>query len=374
MEVTEVERCCCVVKVSEAFSAKKAVSCSGVIVHPQSGTVICTGIPFARFASEKDPLSTENRFLSRHCFSEKLKIRVSFSTQRNLDTNQCAQGEAWTPSSSKTTRHRDVAAELLTLVNCLEFKQAFQAVFQETDQWRFHGEEEDDELIRDAQFLSWFAVLKADVMVDGSRDSRTIPWQSSLSLQKGSPVVACGSPFGSLCLDLFISTLSRGIISNLTGEDNAVILTDARCLPGTEGGGVFVVEGSDSVRLAGLIVSPFGWKASEWIGLTLVCSVHLIFKNVIYCTRSQNVLQDIWLPPGEAGLHMSNTAHESKAVKHPTVCFVDSGQFWGSGVLVTNHLVLTCRHVVDGKSTVSLKFHHKNRWQYIHCFYNTYSL
>lgn len=359
MEVKEVEKCCCVVKVSEAFSAKKAVSCSGVIVHPQSGTVICTGLPFARFATEKDPLSTENSFMSRHSFSEKLKIRVSFSTRRDLDTNQCAQGEAFTPSRSKTTRHREVAAELLMLVNCLEFKQAFQAVFQETDQWRFHGEEEDDELIRDAQFLSWFAVLKTDVVVDGSRDARTIPWQSSSSLQKGCPVVACGSPFGSLCLDLFISTLSRGIISNLTGEDNAVILTDARCLPGTEGGGVFVVEGSDGVRLAGLIVSPLGWKANEWIGLTLVCSVHLIFKNVIHCTSSQNLLQDVWLLPGE----VSNTAHESKAVKYPTVCFVHSGLFWGSGVLVTNQLVVTCRHVVNGKSTVNLKFHHRDRWQ-----------
>lgn len=368
MEVTEVERCCCVVKVSEAFSTKKAVSCSGVNVHPQSGTVICTGLPFARFATEKDPISTEDRFMSRQSFSEKLKIRISFSTLSTLDTNPCAQGEAFTPSISRTTRHREVAAELLMLVNCLEFRQAFQAVFQETDQWRFHDEEEDEELIRDAHFLSWFAVLKTDVMVEGSRDSRTIPWQSSSSLQKGSPVVACGSPFGSLCLDLFISTLSRGIISNLTGEDNAVIFTDARCLPGTEGGGVFVVEGSNSVRLAGLIVSPFGWKANEWIGLTLVCSVHLIFKNVIHCITAQNVLQDVRLLPGEAGLHKSKTAHEPKAVKYPTVCFVDSGQFWGSGVLVTNQLVVTCRHVVNGKSKVNLKFHHRDRWQYIYCF------
>ncbi|KAG7216297.1 hypothetical protein INR49_021701, partial [Caranx melampygus] len=156
-------------------------------------------------------------------------------------------------------------------------------------------------------------------------------------------------------------TLSKGIISNLAGEDNAVILTDARCLPGTEGGGLFVVEGADSVCLIGLIVSPFGWKANEWIGLTLVCSVHLIFRNVIRHMSTQDPLRDAWLHPGESGLHMSTTAHASKAVKYPTVCFVDSGQFWGSGVVVTSQLVLTCRHVVNGKSTVSLKFHHRDR-------------
>ncbi|TDH01345.1 hypothetical protein EPR50_G00179070 [Perca flavescens] len=360
MEVKEVEKYCCVVKVFEAFSAKKPVSCSGVIVHPQTGTVICTGVPFSRFTTKKEPLSAADRFLSPHSFSEKLKIRVSFSTERYLDSNQSAQGEASSPSRSKTTLQREVAAELLMLVNCLEFKQTFQAVFQEADQWRFHGDEEDEGLIRDAQFLSWFAVLKASV-ADSSTKAGTIAWRSSSSLQKGCPVVACGSPFGSLCLDLFISTLSRGIISNLTGEENAVILTDARCLPGTEGGGLFAVKGKGNVHLVGLIVSPFGWKANEWIGLTLVCSVHLIFRNIIHCMRAQDPLCDVRLYPGEADLLMSTAAHESRAVKRPTVCFVDSGRFWGSGVVVASQLVVTCRHVVNGKSTVTLKFHHRDR-------------
>ncbi|XP_042358410.1 peroxisomal leader peptide-processing protease [Plectropomus leopardus] len=358
MEVKEVEKCCCVVKVFEAFSSKKPVSCSGVIVHPQTGTVICTGLPFSRFTADRESLSADCRLLSPHSFSQKLKIRVSFSSERDLDSNQRAQGEA-SSSRGKATLQREVAAELLMLVNCLEFKQAFQAVFQEADQWRFHGDEEDEELIRDAQFLSWFAVLK---VADSRQSTGTIiPWQSSSPLQKGCPVVACGSPFGSLCLDLFISTLSRGIISNLTGEDNAVILTDARCLPGTEGGGLFVVKSQNTVQLIGLIVSPFGWKANEWIGLTLVCSIQMIFRNIIRCMSAQDPLRDVWLHPGEAGLLMSTTAHESKAVKCPTVCFVDSGQFWGSGVIVASQLVVTCRHVVNGKSTVTLKFHHRDR-------------
>ncbi|XP_018552327.1 peroxisomal leader peptide-processing protease [Lates calcarifer] len=363
MEVKEVERCCCVIKVSEAFSVRKPVSCSGVIVHPQTGTVICTGLPFSRFITDKETLSSDHdlRFLPPHSFSDKLKIRVSFSTQEDPDTNRSTRGKLFTPSRAKTTRQREVAGQLLMLVNCLEFKQAFRAVFHDADKWRFHGDEEDEELIRDAHFLSWFAVLKTAVVIESSPDAETIPWQSSSSLQKGCPVVACGSPFGSLCLDLFIGTLSRGIISNLAGEDNAVILTDARCLPGTEGGGLFAVEDPDSARLIGLIVSPFGWKANEWIGLTLACSVHLIFRNVICCMGSQDPLQDVWLHPGEAGLHMSSTAHKSKAVKYPTVCFVDSGQFWGSGVVVTPQLVLTCRHVINGKSTVTLKFHHRDR-------------
>ncbi|KAK2824352.1 hypothetical protein Q5P01_021527 [Channa striata] len=352
MEIKDVESCCCVVKVSAASSAKKAVSCSGVIVHPRTGAVICTGLPFTRFITDQKSVSAERWFLPRNSFSEKLTIRVSVSARRDAERGD-----------GTTTRQREVAAELLMLVNCLEFKRAFRAVFQEADQWRFYGDEEDEELIRDVQFLSWFAVLRTGVVGDSSQDLRTVPWQSSSSLLKGCPVVACGSPFGSLCLDLFISTLSRGIISNLAGEDNAVILTDARCLPGTEGGGLFEVGSADNVHLIGLIVSPFGWKANEWIGLTLVCSAHLIFRNVIRCMSAQHRLRDVWPHPGETGLHMSNTAHKSKAAEYPTVCFVDSAQFWGSGVVVTSHLVVTCRHVVNGKSTVTLKFHHSDRVQ-----------
>lgn len=356
------ERSCCVVKVSETCSAKKPVSCSGVVVHPHNGTIICAGLPFSRFITDGEPLSWDHDFLPPHSFSTKLKIRVSFFTERHLDTNQSAERGALTrPRSKTTTGQREVTAELLMLVNCVEFKHAFQAVFQEADQWRFHCDEEDEKLLRDFHFLSWFAVLRAGVVVDSCPYSGSIPWQSSASLQKGCPVVACGSPFGSLCLDLFISTLSRGIISNLAGEDNAVILTDARCLPGTEGGGLFVVKGADSVHLIGLIVSPFGWKANEWIGLTLVCSAHLVFRNIISCISVQDPLRDVWLHQGESGLQMSTAAHGSKAIKYPTVCFVDSGQFWGSGVVVTSRLVVTCRHVVNGKPKVHLKFHHRDR-------------
>uniref|UniRef100_A0A1A7XIN8 Peroxisomal leader peptide-processing protease n=1 Tax=Iconisemion striatum TaxID=60296 RepID=A0A1A7XIN8_9TELE len=354
MELKDVERHCCVVKISGESSSKKPISCSGVIVHPQTGTVICTGLPFSRFIANGAPLSWDTFALFPQSFSDKLKIRVIFPTSLGVSSKQSPHVETFARPRNRTGQQREVSAELRMLVNCVEFKQAFLDVFKDADQWRFHGDE-GDEMHRDAQLLSWFAVLKAGVLTD----SGTIPWQSSSSLHKGHPVVACGSPFGSLCLDLFISTISRGIISNLSGEDNTVILTDARCLPGTEGGGLFVVEDTDYVRLIGLIVSPFGWKANEWIGLTLVCSAHLIFTNISRSTSVQDPLCDVWLL--EEKLHMSTTAQESEAVKHPIVCLVDSGHFWGSGVAISSKMVVTCRHVVRGKSSVTLKFHHRGR-------------
>lgn len=356
MELKEVNKCCCVVTVNEAFSSKTLVSCSGVVVHPQSGIVLCTALPFSRFITDPDQLSVEHTFLSPRSFRKKLEISVVVP-----DLSHSAHKEEVSPSRSEPVHNKEVSAQLIALVNCLEFQEAFQAVFQGADQWRFHADAEDRELMRDARFLSWFAVLKTSEKVDGL-GSEAIPWQSCSSLQKGHPVIACGSPFGSLCLDLFINTLSRGIVSNLAGEDSAVILTDARCLPGTEGGGVFVAKSTGDVRLIGVIVSPFCWKANEWIGLTLVCSVQSIFRSILRCVSLQDLLHDVWLSPVQSGLCRATTAQESGVVKYPTVCLVESGSVWGSGVAVTPQLVVTCRHVVNGKSTVVLKFHHKQRW------------
>ncbi|KAL6101927.1 tysnd1 [Pungitius sinensis] len=357
MEVREIEKWCCVVQVLDAFSAEKPASCSGVIVHRQTGTVICSGVPFARFATDKRSLSSDHGFLSPHSFSDTLKIRVSFPTER----------DASSPSACETSRHREVTAELLMLVSCPEFKRAFRAVFQETDRWRFHADEEedeeDDELMGDALSLSWFAVLKANVGAAGGPDAGgvVVPWRAGSSLRKGLPVVACGSPFGSLCVDLFGASLSAGILSNLCGEGNAVILTDARCLPGAEGGGLFAAEAPDDARLLGLIVSPFGWKANEWIGLTLACSVDVIFRSVARCRGVWDPLRGVWPDPREAGPLAAPCG--TRGARGPAVCFVDSGAFWGSGVVVAPRLVVTCRHVVNGRSKVGLKFHHGDRVQ-----------
>ncbi|XP_061645366.1 peroxisomal leader peptide-processing protease isoform X1 [Phyllopteryx taeniolatus] len=348
MEVNDVARCCCVVTLTEAFSARAPLSFSGVVIYPSTGVVISTGLPFFRFITdEKSTDASERRFLLRHNFRDNLKIGVSFPSRGHVEANACGVGEIRSPSRSYRAQEHE--AELLMLVNCVEFKQTFQALFHQADQWRFHGDEDDD-LIRDADYLSWFAVLKARAPHPGA-----VSWRRSSSLQKGSPVVACGSPFGSLCSDLFNGTVSRGVISNLAGEHNAIILTDARCLPGTEGGGLFVME-DDRLHLVGVIVSPFGWKANEWIGLTLVCSVHSILRNVVQCADIGDPLRDVWLHPTEVF-----TTRKSNVGEYPIVCLVDSGHQWGSGVLVTSELVLTCRHVVNGKSTVALKFYHKDR-------------
>uniref|UniRef100_A0A4W5KAD9 Peroxisomal leader peptide-processing protease n=1 Tax=Hucho hucho TaxID=62062 RepID=A0A4W5KAD9_9TELE len=333
MESTE--KMSCVVTVSESFSDQKPVSCSGVILNSQTSLVLCNGLIFSRFMNDKDAFYSDHRFLLPDSFSGKLKISLNFHEQRDLDTNQCAYQSCTVAESNITSRHQ-ATAQLLMLANCLEFKSAFEKIFKESDKWSFYGgEEEDDdaEMVRDSEFLSWFALLKSNVKVG------TIPWATSSTLRKGCAVLACGSPFGAFCPDLFMGTLSKGIISNLSGEGNALILTDARCLPGTEGGGLFVALG-DRMLLVGLIVSPLCWKASEWIGLTLVCSLQMILRNITQCVNICNPHEEIHHIQESTNFFLALQS-ETETQKYPTVALVDAGQFWGSGVLVSPRLVFT---------------------------------
>lgn len=339
-----VEQMCCVVTVSESSCEEKrrpsvnALSCSGVVFSYESGLVLCSGLLFSRFLLDKACMDLNPNALSAHEFSNKIKVYIDH-VDRKVDQ--------WTSERSITngfpTCHQP--AELLMMINCVEFQLAFQNLFPNSEQWKFADCDDGDEILNNSSFLSWFAVLQ---MTTNSQVD-PVPWMKSTELTKGCSVLACGSPFGSFCPDLFMSTLSQGIVSNLAGQENALILTDARCLPGTQGGGLFVSNRA-TPYLVGLITSPLCWKANEWIGLTLVCSLHLILKNLVQAVTSYQPLRQISARSLADVPHVPADAHQkSENGKYPTVVVVESGQVWGSGIVLNSHLVLTCRHVVNGR-------------------------
>ncbi|XP_056616786.1 peroxisomal leader peptide-processing protease isoform X2 [Triplophysa dalaica] len=276
-----IEESCCVVTASETHldlspdSQNKALSCSGVFVNSQSGIVVCTGIVFSGFINEHFAKNDLKPLYSEH-FCKDMKVYVDYTKRTDVSGNY----------NQSITDRPDVIrqeAKMLMMVNCLEFQDAFHKIFKRADNWDFYSGGEDTGAQEDSRFLSWFAFLQVPT---SSTYSESVPWLKSCNLKKGFAVLACGSPFGGLCPDLFMNTISKGIVSNLAGDENALILTDARCLPGTEGGGLFVSQ-EDRAYLVGLIISPLCWKSEEWIGLTLVCSVHLILKNMLKAVESQ---------------------------------------------------------------------------------------
>uniref|UniRef100_A0A9J7ZJ35 Peroxisomal leader peptide-processing protease n=1 Tax=Cyprinus carpio carpio TaxID=630221 RepID=A0A9J7ZJ35_CYPCA len=323
--MNNVEETCCVVTVCEKplnltpGSQNKELSCSGVFLNYQAGIVVCSGILFSRFISDRQCMEKKAKILHSESFTKEIKIHLDYI---HLCANQSCATER-----RNTSRQE---AQLLMMINCVEFQDAFQKIFKGADNWGFCSGTLDTEVLEDSRFLSWFALLKV--------------------------------PTSSSCTYLFMNTISKGIVSNLAGDENALILTDARCLPGTEGGGVFVSKGNRSY-LVGLIVSPLCWKSDEWIGLTLVCSVHLILKNIRQAGAIQESLIDKSSQFITGSLQAPLTANRKPGAEfYPGVVLIESGHLWGSGVRLNQNLVLTCRHVVNEKSVLTVRVNFRERF------------
>ncbi|XP_042646916.1 peroxisomal leader peptide-processing protease [Tyto alba] len=313
------ERVCCAVSVSGPGGGP--LSCSGVVLSRGPGLVLCRGAVFSPFLRGGPAAWAQPDALPPDALLPGLRLLVLQPPPGPRPFDVPAGG---------LRRHE---ARLLALVPCGAFQQALVRVFGRTERWRFGGEEAGD----DPRALTWFAWLRVPGL--GTPEGGWTGRASASRLRKGEGLLACGSPFGALCPDLFLNTLSKGVVSNVAGEENALLLTDARCLPGTEGGGAFLPSPAGPLLVA-VIAASFCWKGAEWVGLTLLCSLDAILSS------SADVL-------GEAGLALPPVPRREPAAsgikQDPPggAALVECGAAWGSGVLLAPRLLLTCRHVVE---------------------------
>lgn len=362
------------ISVSHSRVTSGCCSGSGVLLsRDPPGIVLCPGNLFAPFLLESEhPDWSQGKVLLSDRFLPGLQIQVlkaggENSSKANRDRLAGDLGEnnpllRFNPLSNRDgSPHgwRHCEAELLMVAACPQFQEAFSQIFSASDRWHFGGndfEQEVNSLEEDLPYLHWFALLR--ILEPDSHGASWVSCVPARSLRKGDTVFTCGSPFGSLCPEIFMNTLSKGIVSNLAGTNNALLLTDARCLPGTEGGGVFVTSGMGP-HLVGIIVAPLCWKSTEWVGLTLVCAIDAILESVARILSGSRGFPKPWLLPAE----LVTRSHAMMALRNgldrhllDAVVLVECGPTWGSGVMMNSRLMLTCRHVVGGASSVRIRF------------------
>lgn len=194
----------------------------------------------------------------------------------------------------------------------------------------------------------------------------------------GDPLSIIGTPFGSECYHLFFNCLSKGIVSNTIGSSNEMILTDARCVPGSEGCPVFIESSqplhkyhqptvtyealTSRMTPYGIVVAPFCWRSGEWIGLTLVCSIRYILQSFIdsnilslnhpSCLAVKEVLNfsTVYSREIPSPLYLTSNPYEYDHIQTAlsSVVLVQAGSSWGSGIIIDSDkgLVITCRHIL----------------------------
>ncbi|XP_021255241.1 peroxisomal leader peptide-processing protease isoform X2 [Numida meleagris] len=186
-----------------------------------------------------------------------------------------------------------------------------------------------------AEALPWFCWLRVPGL--DTPGGTWTPWAPAAALHKGTALLACGTPFGALCPELFLNALSAGVLSNAAGPHHALLLTDARCLPGTQGGPVLALApASAPPRLVAIVAASACCQGSQGLGLALLCSLHALLQS------ARGALSELSSLPPPLPLP---EAHGSPAPR--CTALVESGSSWGSGTLVAPQLLLTCRHVLQ---------------------------
>ncbi|XP_050711061.1 uncharacterized protein LOC126995504 [Eriocheir sinensis] len=184
----------------------------------------------------------------------------------------------------------------------------------------------------------------------------------SISVNKGNFIYIESSPFGSASPNIFLNSLSHGIICNASPEIGEVLLTDARCITGSEGAPVFAVVNGQRHPCA-IVMSPFCWRGGEWLGLTLLASLGPVLQTLL---QSYNSLPKNIPTLKNLNQTITRTAASSKPeqrrelvdkdfmkgllqdVTNSVVC-IKCGDGWGSGLVISTSpgIILTCAHVVN---------------------------
>ncbi|XP_044612337.1 peroxisomal leader peptide-processing protease [Equus asinus] len=347
-------------------------SCSGVILSRRPGLVLCHGgifTPFLR-AGSGALTAAGAAFLPGDSCGDDLRLHVQWGPtaaspagraergRTGLCTPHCAGLE---PSPPARPRGRPLRpprpAELLLLLSCPAFRAHFARLFggEAAEQWHFANAAPDDEVSEDEEedqlrALGWFALLRVRPGHGEEAEERgpAVAVAPLGAVPKGAPLMACGSPFGAFCPDIFLNTLSRGVLSNSAGP---LLLTDARCLPGTEGGGVFAARPAGA--LVALVAAPLCWKAREWVGLTLLCAAAPLLRaaRAALGRLHPGATALAALLPPEMGAPWGLPLRDPGPPWATAAVLVECSTVWGSGVAVAPRLVVTCRHVAPREAT-----------------------
>lgn len=139
-------------------------------------------------------------------------------------------------------------AKLKTIFACTKLKDTLVKLMP-SESWQFmedvnidqYKTKQDDNTTANKEQLC-YALLPYFILI---KLHNFYPTENVLSIRNsemnkhGDPVEICATPFGSMSPDVFLNARSRGILSKMAGPQNVLLMTDARCVPGSEGGAVF---------------------------------------------------------------------------------------------------------------------------------------
>ncbi|PIK48171.1 putative peroxisomal leader peptide-processing protease-like [Apostichopus japonicus] len=316
-------------------------SCSGFIVDPREGFILTTGGLFSQVLPAAD---LQNGIVKGDSHPQGYGIKVFWETKRRgrLKSCRCRLVGLWSC---------DALADSL---NRLFRKSAVGASKERSRRGgRWDGEEEQRcggiggegcQRPREGYFLAVFVCLDQSRRLTVGR-SLELLHHTNESYLSGNYLAVTGTPFGSLCPSAFVGSYTGGVVTNLTGKGDVVLLTDARCLPGTEGAAVFLEpENTEEPVAVGLVVAPMCFRTNQWLDYRSCAPSTKLYPTCLKSFRNPGhfylIFKTVFYRLIKTGPRCHNFLNSIQLVK--------VGSSWGSGVVVDSErkFLLTCRHVV----------------------------
>ncbi|CAC5409704.1 TYSND1 [Mytilus coruscus] len=343
----------CVVSVKVNGEDKKTLS--GVLIDTKSGLVLTHGTLVSSLLTDQQMNSLQNKGILQNNFHhwdaevclQRTNIQDSNKNLRSIlnssDIGTLTESETWQKNlCSEYSANVKAIFSLKKLQNVVSF-------LLPENKWEFvedfASQETPDDQSKFYAMLSCFIILKLNNWKSYNNNLSVLAYDQ---LDKGNNLEIEATPFGGLCPEIFLNSRSTGVLSNKAG--GILLMTDARCVPGSEGGPVFCRKGHHRY-LVGLIITSLCWKANEWVGLSMACAITDVLKRVKQiCRMEMTYMENI--------IRARNNLSEMIEM----IPLIVVGSNWGSCVVIGqdngHSILLTCSHVVKESdyNTVKLKF------------------
>ncbi|XP_043285199.1 peroxisomal leader peptide-processing protease isoform X2 [Venturia canescens] len=149
---------------------------------------------------------------------------------------------------------------------------------------------------------------------------------------RGASLEILSTPFGN---PVFINSASRGVVSNVFGDDGCIMLTDANAVPGSEGAPIYVIQTENKKScICGMVIAPLSWCRGEWVDYTFAA-------NLLPCLRSLLRSRCLDRYVDEPKSRIADLVDQS-------LVLVRCGGSWGTGIIFDagTGTIITCSHVV----------------------------
>ncbi|EFA82668.1 hypothetical protein PPL_04362 [Heterostelium album PN500] len=324
---------------SHSSEGKITFSCSGFIINREQGIILTSSSIFMPFLSRRN----EQAHYEIHRDTE---IDIMCNNNRQIKEEDIKSSNSGGSGGSGSGQ---------SIYN----KSSDERIYDPLKDWiqcRFHQLIEVDQSIMDIVDLlkSYFVIgsskslslvlLKASspLTVDPAIDQ--VRFAQSTHIKTGERISIVASPFGFISPTIFLNSVSSGIICNKIAarpySHPSLFLTDARCLPGSEGAAVFNSRG----EVIAIVTPPIRAKDEKTpFNLASLLPTHTFLEYLLKTDLvakpliSNSVLS---LSPLQTSLSLLDRQ------KH-NIVLVKFKDTWGSGVLISsNGYILTNAHIL----------------------------